>query len=97
MKVVRLLFGVLVVLLTCSAMQGQTVASSQVSGVITDPTGASVSDAKIQLTQTETGQVHTATSNASGSYIIPDLPVGPYRFQVTAAGFSTYVAERHCS
>jgi hypothetical protein len=72
-------------------MQGQTVASSQVSGVITDPTGASVSDAKIQLTQTETGQVHTATSNASGSYIIPDLPVGPYRFQVTAAGFSTYV------
>ena len=91
MKVVRLFFGVLVVLLTCSAMQGQTVASSQVSGVITDPTGASVSDAKIQLTQTETGQVHTATSNASGSYIIPDLPVGPYRFQVTAAGFSTYV------
>ena len=91
MEMRKFLFGVLVVFLTCSTAWGQTVASSQVSGVITDPTGASVSGAKIQLTQTDTGQLHTVTSNASGSYIVPDLPGGPYRIEVTAPGFSTYV------
>ena len=91
MKMFRFLFGVLVVFLACSTVWGQTVASSQVSGVVTDATGASVADAKIQLTQVDTGQLHTATSNASGSYIIPDLPPGTYRFEVTAQGFSTYV------
>ena len=91
MKMFRSFLGVLVVFLACSTVWGQTVASSQVSGVITDPTGASVSNAKIQLTQIDTDQVHTAMSNSSGSYIIPDLPGGPYRFEVTAQGFSTYV------
>jgi hypothetical protein len=91
MKMVKLFFGVLVVFLTCATVWGQTVASSQVSGIVTDPTGASVSGAKIQLTQTETGQIRTVMSNASGSYIIPDLPSGPYRFEVTSQGFSTYV------
>ena len=81
---------VMIVTLT-TTMLGQSVSTSQISGVIQDQTGAIVSNAKITLTQTDTGQVHRLTSSSTGSYIIPDLPAGNYTLQVTSAGFSTYV------
>ena len=43
------------------------------------------------MTQTDTGQVHKITSNASGTYIITDLPNGGYSLQVSSPGFSTYL------
>lgn len=74
-----------------TSMLGQSVSTSQISGVIQDQSGAIVPNAKIVLTQTDTGQVHRITSSASGSYTIPDLPAGNYTFQVSSPGFSTYV------
>ena len=79
-------------LFSCVAQSGVSPSStSQISGVVQDPSGASVPSAQIQLTQLNTGRVHRVTSNASGSYIIPDLPGGPYTLQATAQGFSTYI------
>jgi hypothetical protein len=93
MKFSKFCLGVLVLLLTCltASMSGQSVSTSQVSGVVQDESGALVPGAQVTLTQTETGQVHKVTSNSAGSYIIPDLPSGPYNLEVTASGFSTYV------
>ena len=85
------LCGTLLLLLVCSPGWSQTLATSQISGDITDQTGASVPDAQIKLTQTDTGQVHTAKSSATGAYIIPDLPSGPYRLEVALTGFRSYV------
>jgi hypothetical protein len=91
MKIAKLLCGTLLLLLVCSPGWSQTLATSQISGDITDQTGASVPDAQIKLTQTDTGQVHTAKSSATGAYIIPDLPSGPYRLEVALTGFRSYV------
>lgn len=70
---------------------GQAVAVAQIAGTVTDPSGAAVASALVTATQTETNTVHTATTDANGGYTLPNLPVGPYRLEVAAAGFSTYL------
>ena len=45
----------------------------------------------MKLTQTETGQVRTMVSRPDGAYIFPNLVIGPYRLEVSKAGFATYV------
>ena len=91
MKMGKLSIGVLMVFLAGPLAWTQSLATSKVSGTITDQTGAIVPDAQVQLTETNNGQVHTVKSNSAGSYIIPDLPAGPYRLEVASAGFAKYV------
>ena len=43
------------------------------------------------MTQTATNAVRTATSGADGSYVLPDLPIGPYQLEVSKEGFSRYI------
>ena len=69
----------------------QAVANAQLSGVISDSTGAVVPGAKVTATQTNTGLIRTALSTANGTYVLPNLPIGPYRLEVAAGGFATYV------
>ncbi len=70
---------------------GQAVSNAQLSGVISDPSGLSIPGATVKVTQTETGFSRTTTTNASGTYVVPSLPVGPYTVEVTSDGFSSYV------
>src|ERR1051326_2134234 len=64
---------------------------SQISGTVKDASGAAVPGAQVTVTQTDTGLTRTAESDASGSYLVPSLPVGPYRIEVKKEGFSTYI------
>jgi hypothetical protein len=91
MRICRFFCGVLLALLACTAAWGQTLATSQVSGLIQDQTGAIVSNAHVQMTEVDTGQVHKADSSSTGSYSVPDLPSGHYTLQVTSPGFETYI------
>lgn len=63
-----------------------------VSGSIVDINGASIADAKIIATNTETGVVSETVSTGEGNYRLPELPPGTYTLSVTAANFKT--AER---
>src|SRR5437762_11478895 len=83
----------LLVLLTATTAYAQQTATSQISGVAQDPSGAAIPGAEVRVTQTETGFSRTATTGADGSYTIPNLPVGPYRLQATSQGFSAYVQD----
>jgi hypothetical protein len=58
-----------------------------VVGTVTDPTGSVVPKATISITSINTGQTRTLTTNESGQYVAPDLPVGPYHVQAQAPGF----------
>ena len=42
-------------------------------------------------TQTETGFTRTAVTGVDGTYVLPNLIVGPYQLQVVRSGFKTYV------
>ena len=33
----------------------------------------------------------SSTAEPTATYVLPNLPIGPYRLEVTKAGFSTYV------
>ena len=70
---------------------GQAGASAQISGLVSDPSGAVVPNAKITATHVATGLVRTTLSGPDGLYVLPNLPVGSYRLEVEASGFNTYL------
>src|ERR1039457_3005532 len=78
-------------LLWTAPLRGQAVASAQISGNITDQTGAGVPNANITAKQIDTGASRTTVSGANGIYAIPNLSVGPYTLEVSTAGFTTYI------
>src|SRR3954466_12341999 len=67
----------------------QATAVVQISGVITDPNGGLIPHAQIKATQTDTGLVRTTATGADGSYLLSNLPIGPYRLEASAEGFQT--------
>lgn len=73
----------------CAIAWGQ--ATSQISGTVTDSTRAAIPGATVKVTQTATGAVRTATTGADGSYVLANLPLGPYLYEVTKEGFTKYV------
>jgi len=75
--------------ISCADLWAQ--ATAQISGTVTDPSGAVLPGAEVTATQTETGVVRTTLSNETGSYILPNLPLGPYRLEISLPGFRTFV------
>ena len=73
----------------CGELKAQSTA--QIQGLVHDATGAIVPEAVIKVTQTETDTVRTAASGADGVYVLPNLPLGPYRLEVSKQGFAAYV------
>ncbi|MBZ5575525.1 MAG: carboxypeptidase regulatory-like domain-containing protein [Acidobacteriia bacterium] len=69
----------------------QAQSTAQIQGTVQDSSGLAVPEAVIRVTQTATDMVRTATSGADGVYVLPNLPIGPYRLEVTKMGFSTYL------
>ncbi|MCU1233322.1 MAG: alcohol dehydrogenase [Candidatus Solibacter sp.] len=73
----------------CGTMWSQAVSTSQVSGTVQDSSGAAVPIAQVTLRQIETGQVRAVVTGNDGTYLIPNLPIGPYRLEVAREGFAT--------
>src|SRR5690242_16996850 len=65
-------------------------ATSQIQGTVRDASGSAVADASVKATQTDTGVTRSVTSRADGVYVLPNLPIGPYRLEVSKTGFTTY-------
>src|SRR6266436_5551526 len=79
-----LLIGVLLV--ASRPTMGQAV-NATLLGMVTDSSGASVANAKVTITETNTGISHTSQTNESGNYIFPDLPPGTYTVTAEQSGF----------
>lgn len=74
---------------SAGSLHAQTV-TGQITGTVTDPTGAIVSGAKVSLTNSLTQQVRSLTTNTSGDFQFTDVVPGTYELQITQSGFSTY-------
>ena len=61
-----------------------------INGTVTDPSGATVGDAKVQLTAPTTGLRREIETHSNGIYEFPSLPVGTYNISVFKSGFETY-------
>src|SRR2546427_6782953 len=75
---------------TCGTAAGQG-ATAQISGTVKDQSGAVLPGAEITATQTETAAIRMTVSDETGSYVLPNLPVGPYKLEVSLPGFRTFV------
>jgi hypothetical protein len=90
-KLVTLIPVCLVMMLCLPVVQGQAVAVAQVSGTVTDSSGAALTGAAISITETEKGVVRNTVSDSTGHYVFPNLPVGPYKLEVKTQGFKDYI------
>ena len=90
MRLARLRFLLVPVFLLFACVAGMAQQNSEIVGTVTDQTGAVVPDAKLTLTQTETGFVYNSTSNATGGYAFPGLNIGTYTLKAAAKGFQGY-------
>ena len=96
MFMMRVFRTVLIAVSTSAVMCGiafAQVPTGQISGRVTDPSGAVLPGVDVTVTQTDTGLVRSMVSNDAGQYALPSLPVGPYRMEATLQGFRTFVQE----
>jgi len=63
-----------------------------IRGTITDPSGAPVAAVAITVHNERTGEERTTTTDSSGIYLVPSLPVGTYRVSVKAPGMAPMTA-----
>jgi hypothetical protein len=81
-----LIVAVALAVLTQIASAQQTLGA--ITGTVTDPSGAVVSDATVKAVNIATN-LEVVAHTKNGSFQIPDLPAGTYRVTVTKDGFKT--------
>ncbi|HEV2912459.1 MAG TPA: TonB-dependent receptor [Pyrinomonadaceae bacterium] len=64
-----------------------------ITGTVTDPSGALVGNAKVTATNLTTNEVRETTTSDQGSYTLPQLKADPYRVTVEAQGFKSATVE----
>ena len=67
--------------------------NGQIEGVVADASGATVPNATVTVRNIETGAERTVTTDESGVYRLPLLPLGTYRVTIEAANFKRLVRE----
>src|SRR5215472_4337585 len=86
--------SITVLLLLCvglltTQLLAQTTTTGELAGIVTDPTGAVLTNANVTLTNQGTGAKQTTQTNASGGYHFPLLPPGTYKVSAEASGFQS--------
>jgi carboxypeptidase family protein/TonB-dependent receptor-like protein len=84
--VVLLILGI-----SCSDSASAQVAGGTLSGTITDPSGATVPQARVVIKNVATSVERVVTTNTEGFYAAPNLLPGEYQVTVTAKGFNTEI------
>ncbi|HLL77576.1 MAG TPA: TonB-dependent receptor [Pyrinomonadaceae bacterium] len=74
--------------LTSAAVAFAQVATADVTGRVSDPSGAAVVGAAVTARNTGTGLSRTTQTNDEGSFTITQLPAGTYEITVEATNFS---------
>jgi Carboxypeptidase regulatory-like domain len=62
-----------------------------ISGVVFDPTNATIAGAQITAVEDATRVQYSTTTNNSGVFVLANLPPGSYRIQVAKIGFKTLI------
>lgn len=67
--------------------------SVTIFGNVTDSSGAVVPGVSVTVTNTATGVARSTVSDATGNYIVSQLPIGVYTLKAEAQGFKAFVQE----
>jgi hypothetical protein len=83
-----LLLGLFVSVLLCG--EGWAQGTAQINGRVTDQTGAALPGVEVKATQTATGLSRSTVSDETGTYVLTNLAIGPYRLEAALPGFQTF-------
>ena len=73
-----------------SVLRAQSTNAS-LTGRITDPSKAAISDAKLAAIRVATNIRYETTTNASGEYYLTNLPPGLYQIEIEKTGFKKLI------
>ena len=62
-----------------------------INGLVLDPSSRAITGADVLVINDATGVKHPTKTNDEGIYVVPNLPPGPYRLQVSKTGFKTLI------
>jgi hypothetical protein len=88
----KLVIGVALAGLSAGSLFGQTF--GEITGRVSDPSGAAVPASAVTLTNINTNAVRAAVTTESGDYTFPSIPPGFYRLRTEHMGFKAAVNER---
>lgn len=77
------------ILLFCFCLSAKGQSRGTITGVVTDPAGASVPNAKVRVSAPSIGLARETTTNENGYFTAPSLPAGNYDIAVEAPGFKS--------
>src|SRR5712675_1294920 len=83
------LLASLIMLLFALPVRAQLGNSGSIDGVVKDPSGSSVPNAKVEMSNPVTGYRRGTTTDNSGAFRFSNVPFDPYHLTVTAAGFDS--------
>src|SRR6476661_4178869 len=73
------------------ALQAQSLGNAgTIEGTVTDPSGAAIPKAAVELVNPVSGYTQSVTSNASGEFRLVNIPSNPYHLKVTAPGLAAF-------
>src|SRR5215470_13459377 len=65
--------------------------NGNINGLVVDPSNQLIVAAEVIAVNDVTAVQYTTKTNSEGVYVLPNLPPGPYRIQVSKPGFKTIV------
>ena len=85
---IRSIASFAILLFISGSLNGQNLGS--VVGIVTDTSGAVVPNVEVKITDQDTGFTRTFTTNETGNYVAPALPVGRYTVAIGGKGFKSW-------
>jgi hypothetical protein len=77
-------------LLAACALHAQITGTGNISGTVTDATGAVIPNATVTLIDQATGTTRTIQTDSAGAFLFPNIEISKYNLKVTAATFEGY-------
>jgi hypothetical protein len=86
---VREVAFLLILSLLCIAPAIAQSPAGTINGIVRDPSGAAIAGAQGVVVNDAAGIHYTTKTNREGIYVVPNIPPGPYRIEVSDRGFKT--------
>ena len=90
----RIASAFFVVAATAASLYAQSANTGTLIGTATDPSGAVVPGARVELKDLSTNVMRTALTNGAGQYSFPGVPPGTYSVRASATGFQEFTVPR---
>ena len=87
------MFVAIILLFSAAAARAQSGNSGSIEGVVKDPSGSAVENAKVEISYVVSGFHRETTTGADGSFKFTNVPFNSYHTVVNAAGFAAYTQD----